>query len=244
MKKSLLFSPFLFLSLSLFSQAERKFELFLSSGTVVHTIGENPLQNLWPDSAEAINGRYYRHIRFSSLPDNTKRTALEASGIKLLYYVSSQTYVASIASATSVSASSFAIEGVYKITPKQKMHLELSYALATNGFPAYTINTNGNIGITFTYYADIPHQLVLDQLAAYEVVYANPNSHRVTVWMPSETIETFIAQSFVCSAELKDDLPVHDNNVGRTNHRDNWMAQDFAGGRMYNGSGVNIMLQD
>ncbi len=244
MKKSFLFSCLLVLSLSAFSQSEKKFDLYLSSGTVTHSIPENSFQGLWPDSAEAINGRYYRHIRFSTFPGPQTRAALETAGIKLLYYVSSQTYLASIAGATTLSNPSFGIEGVFKISAKEKMHLELSYALAKNEFPAYTINSNAKTGITFTYFNDIPHQLVIDQLAAYEITYNFANSHRVTVWMPQNEIESFVGKSFVCAAELVDDAPVHDNNVGRTNHRDNWMAQDFAGGRMYNGAGVNIMLQD
>jgi subtilisin family serine protease len=245
MKKTLLLASSLLYLLPLFSQSEQKFDLYLSSGTVTRTIGNNSTQALWPDSGETINSRYYRHIRFATFPDFAKRAAMENAGIKLLYYISSQTYLASVAAATPNALDpSFVIQGVYKIAPKEKMHLELSYAIANTDFPAYTIGANGNVGITFTYYADIPHQLVIDQLAAYEVTYQNPNSHRVTVWVPQNAIESFVAKSFVCAAELKDDLPVPDNNEGRTNHRDNWMAQEFAGGRMYNGAGVNVMLQD
>lgn len=245
MKKTLLLASSLLCFLPLFSQSGQKFDLYLSSGTVTRTISDNPTQALWPDSGETINSRYYRHIRFATLPGLAERTAMENAGIKLLYYISSQTYLASVSAATPNTLDpSFAIQAVYPIASKEKMHLELSHAIAHTYFPAYTIGANGNIGITFTYYADIPHQLVIDQLAAYEITYQNPNSHRVTVWVPQHAIESFVAKPFVCAAELKDDVPTPDNNPGRTDHRDNWLAQEFPGGRMYNGAGVNVMLQD
>lgn len=245
MKKSLLFSFSLIFFLPLFSQSGKKFDLYLSSGTVTHSITANPSQALWPDSAEAINGHYYRHIRFAAFPGDVTRISLENSGVKLLYYISSQTYLASVSTgAATVLDPSFGIEGVYKITAKEKMHLELSYAVSSKNFPAYTLKENGFSGITFTYYQDIPHQAVIDRLAAFEVSYQNPNSHRITVWVQQNAIESFVAQSFVCAAELVDDVPSPDNNPGRTDHRNNWMAQDFPGGRMYNGAGVNVMLQD
>lgn len=245
MKKNILFVFSLLFILPLFSQNERKFELYLSSGTVSRIISQNPWEKLFPDSAEAINGRYYRHIRFAAFPDHEKRNALEKAGIQLMQYVSSQTYLASVSSGTNGPLDlAFGIEGVYTISSREKMHRELSFAIDENNFPAYTINGNGNIGITFSYYADIPHQLVIDQLAGYQIQYQNANSHRITVWVPTAAITDFVSHSFIAAAELKDDLPALDNNEGRTNHRDNWMAQDFPGGRMYNGAGVNVMLQD
>jgi hypothetical protein len=47
-------------------------------------------------STEAINGRYYRAIRFFEIPSLTEQQKLEDAGMKLLYYVSPKTYVASV----------------------------------------------------------------------------------------------------------------------------------------------------
>jgi hypothetical protein len=245
MKKILFALCLLFASSLLFSQNTQQFKLLLSSGIVTHTISANPWEAFTSDSAEAIDGKYYRHIRFAILPDLEKQQTLEALGVKLLYYVSAQTYFASISVTTPRTLdASYSIEGVYRIAAKEKMHLELSAALEQNNFPPFSINSNGLIGITFTYPSDLPHQVVIDQLAKYEITYQHANSHRITTWITAAEISAFVAHSFVCVAELKDDVATLDNNEGRTNHRNNWIAQDFSGGRMYNGAGVNVMLQD
>ena len=245
MKKVFLFVFLNFCIIPVFAQTENKIELLLSSGKVNHIITQNPWEALSPDSAESINGRYYRHIRFATLPTFEKQKALESAGVKLLYYVSNKTYFASVSNGASAPLDpSFSIEGVFKISAIAKMHSELSTAIAQNSFPSFAINETFNIWIVFTYPTDMPIQLVIDRLSNYEITYQNQNSHRIIVWIPKENISDFVNQPFVCVAELKDDLPVLDNNVGRTNHRDNWLAQDFPGGRMYNGAGVNVMLQD
>ncbi len=198
-----------------------------------------------PDSTEVINGRYYSHIRFAELPNFEKQKKLEDAGVKLLFYVSIKTYLASISNGVNgLLDPSFSIEAVSKISAKTKMHSELSDALATDYFPPYTMNTSGEIGITFTYPQDIPHQMVIDKLTDYEVSYQNKNSHRVNIWLPKNKIPDFMSNPFVCFAELIDDRPVAENNRERTNHRANWLAQEFPGGKMYNGTGVNVMLQD
>ncbi|TND08538.1 MAG: subtilisin-like serine protease [Bacteroidetes bacterium] len=231
----------------LHAQQTPVFELPFSSGTVRMEVSADPLKNMKAGPAELVNNRYYRYIRFAKLPSKENRTALEKSGIRLLHYIAANTYAASVAAdAGMLGERKNDILGFYTIEPIYKMHRELSDAIAQSSFPAFAANSSGSIGITFTYYEDIPHQVVIDLLTAAktEISYQNKNSHRITVWIRGENIPAFVGQSFVCAAELKDDQPVHDNNVGRTNHRDNWMAQDHSGGRYYNGSGVNVMLQD
>lgn len=196
-------------------------------------------------STEAINGRYYRAIRFFEIPSLTEQQKLEDAGIKLLYYISPKTYVASVSNDFNrLLDSSFSIVEMLKLSTKTKMHSELSIALLKNKFPPYAINAKGEIGITFTYPQGIPHQVVIDQLANYKITYQNKNSHRISIWLPKNKIEEIVSTPFVCFAELIDDLPIAENNRERTNHRCNWLAQEFPGGHMYNGTGVNVMLQD
>lgn len=247
MKKNILLACGLVSGVLLYSQKAMNFAVPFSSGIVSYSISDND----WSEASflpeEVVNGRYYRYIHFKSLPDFSQRVALEKSGIKLLHFISGKTYTASIAIGVQFPlGTEHGIRGVSKMSAQSKMHVELSSALANKAIPFYAIDADRNIGITFTYYADIPHNTVLDLLYAQNenVTYHNPNSHRITVWMQEDQISSFIALPFVCAAELKDDVPQPDNNVGRTSHRDNWLAQDLPGGRMYNGAGVSVMLQD
>ncbi|MGL5891683.1 MAG: hypothetical protein ACRC3B_17455, partial [Bacteroidia bacterium] len=224
--------------------AQTSFELPLVSGNVVYQFKSNPWEGAAPELSEIVNGRYFRHMRFANYPGPDERAKLNAAGINVLEYVASKTYVVSVA-ADVTSVPGFGIEGVYKITGRAKQLFELRIALASQEFPAFAIDANGHAGITFTYYADVQLQEVLNRLAAanFKVVYANPNSRRVTAFMPISAIESFCNEPYVAAAELKDDVPQPDNNVGRTSHRNNMVAQDFANGLHYNGAGVNVMLQ-
>lgn len=231
----------------LIAQKAISFAVPFSSGAASFALVENDWTAAKPEESEIVNGRYYRYIHLTSLPNYVDRLNLDAAGIHVLHYIAGKTYVASIKVGTTFPlASEMAIAGISKISTLSKMHLELSFALSTGSFPFYTTNGDGNIGITFTYYSDIPHNTVLDLLYARneDISYHNPNSHRVTAWMLESQIDSFLALPFVCAAELKDDVPQPDNNVGRTSHRDNWLAQDMPGGRMYNGAGISVMLQD
>ena len=227
------------------AQSAEKFNIIQSSETTTTTITQNPFEGLTRDASEVINGRYYRHIHFSDIPDDKKQKELENAGVKLLYFISSNTYYASISTEiANTTMEAFSIDGVFKISETAKMLSELSTALAKNSFPSFTKNTNGDIGITFTYPQDMPHDIVIAELAKYEITYQNKNSHRISIWLEKNEIVDFVSKPYVCSAELLDDLPVPENNRERTNHRGNWLAQEFFGGKMYNGAGVNVMLQD
>lgn len=245
MKKCLLIIAAGFVAITSFAQEAMTFAVEFSSGTESFTLRENPWGAGIPASGEMVNGRFYRYAHFSSLPDAQERAGLAEQGVNLLYFQGGTTYLASISNVAFPIAQP-KLKGLSFISARSKMMNELSVALNTKTFPSYATDANGLIGITFTYYADIPHEVVLAQMQSlgYAVTYSNVYSHRVTTWIPQEQIGSFCAQPFVCAAELLDDIPQPDNNVGRTNHRDNWMAQDFAGGRTYNGAGVSVMLQD
>lgn len=243
MIRKLLAAGFVLASVQLAAQSS--FNLPLVSGNIVYQFKANPWEGAAPEPSEIVNGRYFRHIRFANYVGADERATLKAAGIHVLEYVASKTYVVSIDAAVT-SVPGFGIEGVYAITGRAKQLFELRVALASQEFPAFAMDANGHAGITFTYYADVQLQEVLNRLEAanFTVTYANANSRRVTAYMPVSAIESFCSEPFVAAAELKDNIPQPDNNVGRTNHRNNMVAQDFASGLHYTGAGVNVMLQD
>lgn len=229
-----------------YAQDAATFAVDFVTGVEGYVMREHPWMAAQPLLDEAINGRIYRHAHFSSLPNSAERIALTEQGVNLLYFESGTTYLASIAVGTNFPIPNTKLSGLSGISTRSKMIPELLTGVTSNSFPSFAIDANGNIGITFMYYADIPHSYVMDELKErnFVITYDNANSHRITTWMPAASINDFCALPFVSVAELLDDVPQPDNNPGRTDHRVNWMAQDFPGGNMYNGSGINVMLQD
>lgn len=247
MKKTLLLTALAFGALALHAQKAMTFALPFSSGMMTYVLDKNPwgAEQVSPD--EIVNGRYYRYVHFTSLPDRSERAALQLAGVNILYFEHGTTYVASIAQGTAFPLTGHdQLAGLSPIGATTKMLSELHVAVRGQVFPGFATDAYGNIGVTFAYYDDIPHNLVIDELAARKIflTYANANSHRVTVWLQPAAIEAFCALPFVSAAELVDDVPQPDNLPGVTDHRSNMLAQDFSWGHQYNGTGIHVMLQD
>jgi len=243
MKKVILLSAGLFVLTAAHAQYGRAFAVEFSSG--IQYVESRTDAN--PEDNGLVHGHYYRHVHFNVIPDYATRIQLEKAGVSLLNFISGKTYTASVRSDVKYPLDkNFHIRSITSIPALTKMHKELSNSLAISEFPFFATDADRNVGVTFTYYPDIPHHVVLDSVYTlpYKLTYHNPNSHRMTIWIPEQDVMAFVSKSYVFAAELKDDVPQMDNNVGRTDHRVNWLAQDFAGGRMYNGAGISVMLQD
>lgn len=247
MKKALFITVFLVAAITIPAQKAMTFAIPFASGSMNYILDKNPWGAGTPSSTEIVNGRFYRYVHFSSVPNYSEREVLEQAGVKVLFFEHGTTYVASIAAATTFPLSiNSKLLAVSDIAPKTKMLPELSIGIGAGVYPSYAIDEKGNVGIIFTYYADIPHEAVMKELSDRNllVTYSNANSHRVIVWVAPNSAEAFCALPFVCAAELNDDIPQPDNLPGRTNHREQWLAQEFSWGRQYNGTGVAVALQD
>ncbi len=246
MTKKITFLAGMFIACITFAN-ETKYDLLLSSGTVITEPNLESALKLVPSQQEYVSGKYYRYIQFNEIPSTETKMQMAAAGIKPMLYLPQNTFMVSIKQGTDLSIlKNLDVRGLYTILPGYKMLLELHDAIKNNAFPGFAMNANGTVGITFTYYEDISHAAVMSALEHLniEVTYQNFFSQRITAWVPKNDLIDFLSLPFVCAAELKDDKPVPDNNVGRTLHRDNAIATDYAGGRKYNGANVNVMLQD
>ncbi|MCC7301190.1 MAG: S8 family serine peptidase [Bacteroidia bacterium] len=247
MKLKTSFSSLMMLLCAFTFASEAKYDLLLSSGTVRTAPNLEMALYMAPAGDEIFGGNYYRYIQFQDIPDNATREKLKASGISLLLYLPNYTFMAAIRKDADLQVlRSCGVRGLYQVLPEYKMLEELAAGVRTGQFPGFAVGANGKIGVTFTYYSDLTHAAVMTWLqnAKMEVTYQNFFSNRITVWLDKGEITSFVGMPFVCAAELKDDLPVPDNNVGRTLHRDNYLATDYSGGRKYNGSNVRVCLQD
>jgi subtilisin family serine protease len=229
-----------------FAQNERKYDLLLSSGTVIlepnfEKVKVSPLKK-----TEMFRGVYYRYIQFNDIPSTEQKERLSNIGIKLLMYLPNNTYISSIAKGTDLNtANSAGIRGIYEIKPHYKLLKELQDAISEKNFPAYALKGN-KVGISFTYYEGISHEIIKSHLKAkgYAISFEDKTSRWFVVWVKKTKILNFVSEPYVCSAELVDDVGMPENNVGSTSQRSNVISTDYAGGRKYNGSTVNIALQD
>jgi hypothetical protein len=246
MKKLLFTLAFVYFGLATFAQTDKKFSLLLSSGSI--DLPANFEQNMQqvPTQQEVFNGTYYRYIQFFTLPSTEQKAQLAAKGVQLLMYLPTNTFMAAIQQSANLNElTAYSVRGIHTILPHHKFLNELKVALDENVFPGFALNGN-KVGLHITYYANNSHESIKSYLQSknYTITYEDKNTHWFSVWVAKTDILNFTALPFICSAELVDDKPQLDNNVGRTSHRSNSIATDYATGRKYNGNGVNVMLQD
>lgn len=228
------------------AQNNSKYDLLLSTGTVALTANFEQAKLMAPKQNEVFKDMYYRYIQFQDIPSQEQKNQLAGKGIKLLMYLPTNTYMVAITEGTNLNVlNTYGVRGIYEIKPEYKLLKELQIALGENNFPGYAVKGN-NIGIGFTYYETVSHDDVKNYLEnkGYEITYEDKATRWFVAFVRKAELSGFIAQPFVCSAELADDVATPENNVERTSHRSNAIATDYSGGRKYNGSGVKVMLQD
>jgi len=229
-----------------FGQSANKYDLHLSTGTVSLSANFAESKSCKPSKADVFQGTYYRYIQFGELPSQNQKQTLTTSGVTLLGYLPDNTYIAAIKRGSNLNAlASLPIRGIHTINPQYKMLKELKEAIDGDIFPAYTVKGN-KVGIGFTYYETITHEQMKSYLKSngYEITFEDKATKWFVVWVKKSKITKFVALPFVNSAELVDDEAKPDNAVGRTDIRSNTISTDYSGGRKYNGSGVNIGMQD
>ncbi|MBN8693456.1 MAG: S8 family serine peptidase [Bacteroidetes bacterium] len=235
------------LAAQLFCNAQDgRYQLMLSSGLVEPTANFEQVKSSVPNKSELFNGNYFRYIQFNSLPTEQQKSELESKGVKLMLYLPTNTFMAAIKENTSLQTlSGYNIRGIYSIKAEYKLLKELSEAIKENNFPGYAVKGN-KIGIGITAYQNISFEAFKQQLLSkgYEITFEDQLTNWVVTWVNKNDLLNFINQPFICSAELVDDTPQPDNNVGRTSHRSNAISTSYSGGRKYNGNGVQVMLQD
>lgn len=246
MKKITILAAALMFQISAFSQTDNRYSLMLSSGTINPPANVSLLKSQQIQQEEIYNGNYYRFIQFSSLPTASQKNELAVKGIDLLMYLPQNTYIASIKKGSDLSdLSSYNVRSVIAIQTEYKLLKELQVALTENNFPGYAVKGN-KIGLGITAYSNIDFEsfksLILSK--GIEITYEDKNTNWLVVWVNKSNILNFVSQPFICSAELADDIPQAENNVGRSDHRSNAISTSFSGGRKYNGTGVKVMLQD
>jgi len=224
------------------AQKNKHYDLMLSSGVVSLPANFEKINSLPLSQGDVFNGKYYRYIQFYLIPSAEQKKQLIEKGIELLLYLPTNTYIASLKQNVNLNElSAFGIRGVYSIKPEYKLLNELNVAISENNFPGYAVKGN-NIGISFTSYGNIPFDEMKSFLKAkgYNITFEDKSMHWFVVWVKKDEILDFVNQAFVCSAELVDDVPQPENNVGRTSHRSNSIATDYSGGRKYNGTGSKL----
>jgi len=241
---AVLIGGFLPLTDSSAQQTQNDYQLLLKNGNV------NPAENrevfLSNYSAEAVtvfNDRFYKIVQFFSVPDAQTRNNLKDAGVLLLGYLPNFAYFASIDMNFTSNAGSLAqIRTVLDIN----VNMKLAPMLFEESYPDYALLPDGKIGLLVSYFSDIEPALARQSFEAsgFHVTSFDDFAKYVHIIANLDEIKKIASLPFVYYVEPIYPEPEPENYTGRTLHRSNGMANDFSAGRHYDGTGVNVMLQD
>ena len=185
----------------------------------------------------------YRILIFKQLPTDELHQKISESGINLIDYLPKNMYVASINNQISDSDfENFGIISINKISPDYKIDPKLK----KENFPDWSIK-DGYLHVNLLLYKDVNISTYIQELEilSENIIKINNNSKSITVSINPSSLDLFAKLSFVSFIEPIDPPGNPENYTAETLHRSNVINNQFSTiGRHYNGSGVNVVMQD
>ncbi|HRO42193.1 MAG TPA: S8 family serine peptidase [Flavipsychrobacter sp.] len=192
---------------------------------------------------ELVNGRYYRFIQFYQIPTDEQKRTLLAKGITLYNYVPNYSFMASLPGSLNVATLNEPnIRSILPISPVNKFTQDL----ATKKYPDFALRGHGKIELIVVHHPDVASEQAAAALkmAGGEIVHVLEDQNAFRVIVNISAIEKIAHDPHFYFIEPADGDPQPDNLVGRTDHRSNMIATEYAGGLKYDGTGVSVALND
>lgn len=245
MKRTLFFLLLTCASFSLSAQSTfNSYSLLLKSG--VYALSENLNTEIAAPSVaktELVNGNYYRFIQFYNIPTDERKKEMEKAGIKFLSYVPANAYISSLPAAFDLSVlKKYDVRSISAINAEHKLSFELLY----KNYPQHAQVGKDKIDLNLMYFSDIAQSYVIEKLKAEEAEILSARQHfpKLILRISIEKISALAQLPFVQYIEPVDPPAEPEDLVGRTDHRSYGVYVDYGAGRKYDGTGVNVMLQD
>jgi hypothetical protein len=241
--------PAIILSLfiALFSSAQNSapdYRILLKSGTIMPESNPAELLNIKvPAEALVCSNRFFRIIQFYEIPAASVREELKSAGVELLDYLPNMAWFAAFNRDFNREAlTGKGIRSVMAIEPVYKLDLSLS----KGEYPGHALRSENRIALDVSYYSGLDPEAVSSSLVSAGAVIAGHEGFGKVfrVEVPVSGIMQIAALPCLFFLEPVAPEPTPENYTGRTLHHTNAIATDFLTGRHYDGTGVNMMLQD
>ncbi|GIV31138.1 MAG: hypothetical protein KatS3mg029_0489 [Saprospiraceae bacterium] len=184
----------------------------------------------------------YALLQFSNLPSDADLQAIDRNGIRLLEYIPHHTYLAAIP--VNLSAQKLAELGVRAIR-QIPLELKMTQALYERSIPAHALDGN-EVHCILKFHRNIPLDHILSWCRSEGITIERYNRYNnfLRVHFPLDRTEAIASLPWVAYLDLVPPPSIPDDIGGRSLHRSNAIDNDYAGGRHYNGEGVNVLVRD
>ncbi|RLD61330.1 MAG: hypothetical protein DRJ05_02830, partial [Bacteroidetes bacterium] len=238
----------LFISLStIFLSAQNnsgKYDLKLKYGEV--NVQENLgrfIASFSIDNEEVYNGYYFKYIQFFEIPLLPDFENLESNGIVFIDFIPDYAYIIAIPSDFNIKK--FNGYNIRCISPILKDY-KLSPSLLDKDYPDWALRGNNEMDIIVSYYSTVSIDKVnlLKGGLIKEIIQEDKIAKTQIARVSIDDIHDIVALPYVSYVEAVYPVPEPENYTGTSLHRSNVINSEYSGGRHYDGTGVNVMLQD
>jgi PKD repeat protein len=219
------------------------YNVLLQSGTEQFEANlNNFIQNPSLNSAEIVNGYFYRFLQFKTIPDAATLQNIRQSGVILFDYVPHKTYIVGIPTTLEYTKmKSWGVRSITKMTSIQKL------SSSTLG-PIYPIwAENGNkIQLIASYFRNISATKAeeLFNAAGVNIIEMQANSQTAIIEITKANVDAVASLDFLYFLEVIPPPPIPEYDLAISLHRSNVINTMIPSGKHYDGTGVNILVRD
>ncbi|GAB4255884.1 MAG: hypothetical protein Kow0079_12870 [Vicingaceae bacterium] len=191
---------------------------------------------------EEVDGKYYRLLQFSVIPDELKKETLKNNGITLLNYIPKNTFYASIDKQVNFQLlKDFNVISVIKIEKQHKLSPELLYET----YDDWALVNNNQIIVNGVFFENISKAKIAGVLSKHNFKIIKINDFQVArIQLNIKDLDKLYSLPEFYYFEQIDPPALPENLPGVTDHRSNTLATSYSSGLKYDGTGVNVMMQD
>lgn len=188
-------------------------------------------------------GKYHLLLQFQDIPLQSERGLIEETGLELIEYLPENTYIAQLPFDYDLSQlQNFNIRFIGPVPKALTMHPDLYQEV----YPAHAMVGTHRIRLQILPYRNFEPEGVKDALLDYGVdVFKDPHyPGKISVEADLQDIEALATAPFTFYLAPIDVEPYLENYTSRTSHRSNAVDNYLPGGDRYDGTGINVGLQD
>ena len=204
---------------------------------------EEFIRSIEISGSEIAAGYYYRLIQFNEIPKQETREEFENLGVKILGYIPHNAYITAIPQNFDKTVfANFNIKSIMSVKPEYKIHP----SIAGEDLPEWAIKHPGTIDVIVQYFSTISAEIAIRKMQEQGAVFLSRDDYTqlITIRIPKNEIEKFADLPHLLYMEAIPPPAVPEDTEGRSLHRSNMIFTDYAGGRKYDGTGVNIAIND
>ena len=222
------------------SLAQEQQSIFFNSGE--YTTTRTSVISNQVEQSEVVEGKYFRLIQFNTIPNEQVKDELAAQGVMLVEYLPKNAFFAQVLVDTDLSAlNQF---DVFSVEPIQA-NFKLSKGLSNTIYPHWTLFGTSQIELKARVFPNISNEAVVDLLRSVKGQVVHQTTTRlITVRVDLNQLTALYGLPCFSYFETLSAPEEPENLYGRTNHRSNTIASDYASGLHYDGTGMTIMMQD